>query len=135
MIPTDASQGARDERLRTTLVAVALSGATLALGTLATIGPKAARSVAVGAVLAVGNLWALARVVTALLQNERRRRRGPGGWALLAVAKMLGLFTVVWLLMRYAIAAPIPMLVGFGALPIGIAIGSVVSDRKSVSQP
>ena len=49
---------------------------------------------------------------------------------MLAVVKMLGLVAVVWLLMRHGVASPIPMVVGLGALPIGIAIGSLVSDRS-----
>jgi hypothetical protein len=124
-----------DANLRATLVAVALCGGTLALGTLAVLGPKAALSVAIGAALAVGNLWLLARVVVALLPDERRRPSGVGGWALLGVLKMFGLFAVFWFLMRGAIVVPLAMLLGFGALPIGIAIGSVVSHRSAVPEP
>jgi uncharacterized membrane protein len=46
---------------------------------------------------------------------------------------MFGLVVAVWLLMRYGLVSPVPLLVGFGALPIGIAIGSVVSDRGAPS--
>jgi hypothetical protein len=42
---------------------------------------------------------------------------------------MLALLALAWLLMRHGIVSPLPMLIGFGALPIGIAIGSLVSDR------
>jgi hypothetical protein len=44
---------------------------------------------------------------------------------------MFGLVVAVWLLMRHGVVSPLPMMVGFGALPIGIAIGSLVSDRRS----
>ena len=53
-----------------------------------------------------------------------------GGWAVVAVLKIVGLLALAWLLMRHAIVSPMPKLVGFGALPIGIAIGSLVSDRR-----
>jgi hypothetical protein len=33
--------------------------------------------------------------------------------------------------MRHGVVSPLPMLVGFGSLPIGIAIGSLVSDRSA----
>ena len=101
-----------------------------------------------GLAIATANLWALARVVAALLPTDAptdapaadgtegpRTGRGPGprgfaAWSLLAALKMVGLVALVWLLMRRGVVSPLPMLVGFGALPIGIAIGSLVSDRS-----
>jgi hypothetical protein len=47
---------------------------------------------------------------------------------------MLALLSIVWLLMRHALVAPLPMLVGLLSLPFGIAIGSLVSDRDAVSE-
>jgi hypothetical protein len=44
---------------------------------------------------------------------------------------MFALSASAWLLMRHGIVSPLPMLIGFGALPIGIAIGSLVSDRSA----
>jgi len=129
-----------DARLRTSLAAVAFFGVLLTLGTLATLGPRVAPSVAVGAAIAVANLWALARIVAALLPDGTKHDRGDmrpsgaGAWALLALLKMFALFGIVWLLMRHAMVSPLPLLVGFGALPIGIAIGSIVSDRSAPPQ-
>jgi hypothetical protein len=132
-----AAGGGLDARLRASLAAVLLCGAPLALGAWVMLGPTAAFSVAVGAAIAAGNLWALARIVTALLSGggDHSRPSSTGAWALLALIKMFGLFAIVWLLMRFAAVSPLLMLVGFGALPIGIAIGSVVSDRGERSQP
>jgi hypothetical protein len=48
-----------------------------------------------------------------------------------AALKMVGLVGVVWLLMRHGVVGPVAMMLGFGALPIGIAIGSLVSDRTA----
>jgi hypothetical protein len=129
-----------DARLRASLVAVALTGATFALMALAFVGLSSAVSVAVGAGLATVNLWTLARIVAALLPDEAGGptggTRGASGarpttvaWALLGIVKMFALFAVVWLLMQHEVVSALPMLVGFGALPIGIAIGSIVSDR------
>jgi ATP synthase I chain len=129
------SGGPLDTRLRASLTAVALCGAPLSLGAWAVLGPRAAFSVAIGAAIAVGNLWALARIVTALLagNGDHALPSTAGAWSLLALLKMFGLFAVVWLLMRWAAVSPMAMLVGFGALPIGIAIGSLVSDRGDVA--
>ena len=127
-----------DARLRACLRAVTISAGVLAAAAGALLGATVAVSVAIGGVIAVANLWALARIVLALLPGDAagaqaQQSRGRGGWALVAVAKMLGLVAVVWLLMRHghAFLSPLPLLVGFGALPIGIAIGSLLSDRSS----
>jgi hypothetical protein len=133
MRPTEAEPRPRlDAQLRASLLAVALTGATLAAVTLPLFGFFSAFSVAVGAGLAAGNLWALARIVSALLPAEdgdRAPGRSAGPWVLVGLLKMFGLIAVVWLLMRHGLVSALPMVVGFGALPIGIAIGSLVSDR------
>jgi ATP synthase I chain len=132
-------RGPLDATLRTTLRAVAACGAALALGSLVLLGPSAALSAAIGAALAAGNLWALARIVVAFVPSpapsqaparDGSRPRGAGAWTLVALVKMLALFSVVWLLMRYRAVSPLSMLLGFAALPLGIAIGSIVSDRN-----
>jgi hypothetical protein len=129
-----------DGRLRTSLVAVAAAGASLAAVSLLLFGPRVAFSVAAGSALATANLWALAHIVAALLPHGGDGAAGDGAappegannvaaWAIVGLLKMLGLIVVVWLLMHHGVVAPLPMVVGFGALPIGIAIGSIVSDR------
>jgi ATP synthase I chain len=125
-----------DARMRASLWAVALIGAAMTVGALLVLGPHEAISAGIGAMIAVGNLWVLARIVSALLPPEGKNgppRGGPGAWALVAALKMLGLFGLVGFLMRRELVSPLPMLVGFGALPIGIAIASIVSDTKAAS--
>jgi hypothetical protein len=131
------SGGSLDTRLRASLAAVALCGIPLTLGAWVLLGPRAAFSVATGAAIAAGNLWALARIVTALLagNGDQALPSSAGAWSLLALLKMFGLFAIVWLLMRFAAVSPMAMLVGFGALPMGIAIGSLVSDRGGRTEP
>jgi hypothetical protein len=122
-----------DGRLRTSLRMVLWAAGALALFAFALVDARAGISVAFGGALAAGNLWVLARIVTELLPTDRAGAdaQSRGGWALVAVLKILGLLAAAWLLMRHAIVAPLPMLVGFAALPIGIAIGSLVSDRSA----
>ena len=110
-----------------------MTGAVASAAALPLVGPAAALSVAVGGGVAAANLWALARVVTAFLPVDERaaRAQGHAAWALLGVLKMVGLFVTLGLLMRHGVVAPLPMFVGLAALPIGIAIGSLVSDRAA----
>jgi hypothetical protein len=137
MTPRTEAHARYDARMRVSLGAVALSGGALAFCALAFFGASAAFSVAAGAGLATANLWALARIVTELLPDERAARRAAHGgaatnkapWTIVALLKMFALLGVAWLLMRHGVVSAAPMLVGFGSLPIGIAIGSLVSDR------
>ncbi|HEY1696849.1 MAG TPA: ATP synthase subunit I [Polyangiaceae bacterium] len=119
--------------MRVSIVAVALTGAAFALGAVVVAGPATALSVAIGAAVATANLWALARIIAALLPRTEggAKAQSRAGWGIVAILKVLGLVAVVWLLMRHGIVSPIPMVVGFAALPIGIAIGSLVSDRSA----
>jgi hypothetical protein len=119
--------------MRVAITAVAITGSVEAVAAAAFVGLEAAASVALGAALAVINLWALARIVVALLPDDSATAATQSrvAWAILAAVKMVGLLAVSWLLMRHGVVSPLPMLVGFLALPIGIAIGSLVSDRSA----
>ena len=117
------ANGEGSSSLRASFVSIATCGAAIALAALVFFGRKAALSAAIGTAVAEVNLWALARVVSGLLRADR-----AGLWGSAALLKMLALVVVVGLLMRYAAVAPLPMIVGFGALPMGIAIGTLLSD-------
>jgi hypothetical protein len=119
--------------MRRCLAAVAIAGGVMTVCAFAVADRSSAFSVAVGAGVATGNLWILARIVHALLPRnaEGARAQSRAGWALVASLKMVALIGGVWLLMRHGVVAPISMMLGFGALPIGIAIGSLVSDRNA----
>lgn len=128
-----ALAGQLDARMQTSIACVAVCGAVLALGARLVLDRGTAGSVAVGAAIAVANLWMLARVVAAGLRGVRERR--SIAWAPLAVLKTFALFAGVWILLRYGGIAPIAMTVGLAALPIGIAIGSLVSDIAAPELP
>jgi hypothetical protein len=119
--------------MRRCLAGVAIAGGVLAVVALAVADPRSAFSVAVGGAIATANLWVLARIVHALLPTDAAgaRAQSRAAWGLVAALKMVGLIGVVWLLMRHGVVAPMSMMIGFGALPIGIAIGSLVSDRNA----
>ena len=136
--PPPAAPG-MDPRMRRSIVAVAAVGAAMSLAALLFFGLATAFSVAVGAAIAAGNLWALARIIGSLLPGEgadatAAASQSKAGWGVVAVLKLLGLVAGVWLLMRHGVVSPLPMMVGFGSLPIGIAIGSLVSDRSAPSE-
>jgi hypothetical protein len=119
-----------DPRMCTALAAVAAFGGMFAIGAGSAWGLRTATSVAVGALIALLNLYGLARILSSLVGGHASEgESNPGLMGVLAVVKICGLFGGVWLLMARHLVDPIPLVVGWGALPIGITIGSLVSDK------
>jgi hypothetical protein len=133
MSETTSAPNGMDPRMRAAIVAVAVVGAGFTAFAAFAFSLGTAFSVAVGATIATLNLWILARIMRALMpaEGETAQAGASRGWALAALLKMLGLFAGVWILMSRHLVDPVPLLCGFGALPIGIAIGSIVSDRSA----
>ncbi|MGO8998410.1 MAG: ATP synthase subunit I [Polyangiaceae bacterium] len=118
-----------DPRTRTAILGVAAIGAFFAIGATAGWGARSGVSVFVGALIAVANLYGLARIVGALLGARAEGDAGAGLWGILAVLKVVGLFGGVWLLFASHLVDPMGLVVGWGALPIGVALGSLFSDK------
>jgi hypothetical protein len=119
-----------DARLVTTFVVVGLTGAALTVGAAIGPGEVAAVSVAMGALTALSNLYVLTRIVALVAAPyEDAKTNGAFVWGVIALGKILVLFGGLWFLMTRHMVDPIPLVVGYGSLPIGIAIGAVVSDK------
>jgi hypothetical protein len=102
------------------LVPVAVAGAVLTLLAPFTFStPGSTLGVAIGAVLAFANLWAVAVVVRGFL-------RGQGlSWGPIAALKFGGLLFVVGIVLKNHWAEALPLAVGYAALPLGIVFGQV----------
>ncbi|HKY35591.1 MAG TPA: hypothetical protein VJN18_06625 [Polyangiaceae bacterium] len=117
-----------DHSLRAALWAVALSGAVLTLGAPFVLGKDGVLGVALGSLIAALNLWALARVVRALMN-------GAGlPWVLLGSAKLFVLLALVAVILKLEIAGLIPLAVGYGALPIGSVFSQLGGGRAAWRQ-
>jgi hypothetical protein len=117
--------GRPDVTLVWVLGTVAVAGVLLSLGTLLGYDARFAVGVAIGAALAVANLAVLAWVVRAILRGGRQRRIG----ALVGISKLLALFGGIWLLWSHEPVSPLALIVGYCALPIGIAVGGMLAPR------
>ena len=110
-----------------------------------------------GAAIAVANLLTMRAIVRALIQapdepegakgetargrdagRERRKRPSPEGreavaaaWGIFAAFKILILFGGLWLLLSRELVDPMPLVVGYGVLPLGIAASAVWSSLRS----
>ncbi len=131
----EAAPRGMDPRLRAAMITVVVAAAAFSGVAAYAWSSRAALSVAVGGAIATANLWVLARIVGSLMPAEGEEPRSASNaktaWGVLALLKLTVLFGGVWFLMTNHLVDPIPLVVGFGALPIGIAIGSIVSDRRS----
>jgi len=125
----ESPKRALDPRMRTALVAVATFGAMFAIGAGCGWGMREAWSVAAGVVIAVLNLSRILGALVGARSDEASERDDAGLWGVLAVVKVCGLFGGVWLLMSSHLVDPLPLVVGWGALPVGIALASFVSDK------
>ncbi len=132
--PENGTRGL-DPRMRTALVGVGAFGAMFAIGAGCGWGMREAWSVAAGVVIALLNLYGLARILGAMVGARSGEARDAGLWGLLAVVKVCALFGGVWLLMSSHLVDPVGLVVGWGALPVGIAIASFVSDKTDRRGP
>jgi len=109
----------RDPSLSAAYVCVAASGVMLLVASAVCFGPRPSAGVALGVVLAVSNLWVLERVVRVYLMSE------GGRWALMALVKSTALFATVGLLVKTGAIDVLPLVAGFGALPVGVVLAGL----------
>jgi hypothetical protein len=120
---TDASQ-------RAALWTVGITGALLAVGAVPLAGVRDAAGVAAGACLATLNLWAIGLLVRRLFSES-----APAApWALFAVLKLALLFGAVYLLVFSGVADILAVVVGYGALPLGLVAAQLGAKRPADEQ-
>jgi hypothetical protein len=110
--------------MRAAILSVAVCGAGLAFGGLVFFGAAAAFGVAVGGAIATANLWLFSRIGRAFLTEK-----GRGPWIAIAVVKLVFLFGGVFLLIKNDIVSGIALAVGYGAMPLGITLGTLFGPK------
>ncbi len=121
----ESKNGWLDAGLRAAMIGVAVSAGVFVLGAAFLFDSRAALGVAVGGAFALANLWAFARMADAFL--SRRGKTAP--WTVFALLKLGLLFGGVLMILRSGIAAPLALLVGYGALPVGITFGTLFGPK------
>jgi hypothetical protein len=106
--------------------AAAILGAAFSLAALHLYGTRAALSVLIGAAMGIGNLVAMRTILRNVL-------RGSGGlaWALLAGMKILLLFGALWFVLTRRLVDPMPLVVGYMVMPLGIVGSAIWSSLRS----
>ena len=128
-------------------VGVAAVGGLLSAGSIYFWNVRIFVSVLIGAFVALLNLWALAKIVRSMMPEDEPGEAPPPGrgtheghvangkaggaaFGLLAVIKILGLFGGAFVLWKSGVALPLPTLVGYGALPLGIVFTAVMAPQR-----
>jgi hypothetical protein len=142
--PESPDRPERDD-IKTSVKAASILGAILTLGAFGTHDAKTAMSVALGAAIAVANLLTMRAIVRALIRapeseeegepDEKKDhraagKRGGAAWGVFAVLKIFVLFGGIWILLSKGLVAPIPLVVGYGVLPLGIAAAGLWNGLK-----
>ncbi|MEN9578753.1 MAG: hypothetical protein RJA70_1762 [Pseudomonadota bacterium] len=112
---------------RRALIAVGASGLVMALLLLPVLGIAGALGIAAGALVALVNLYVLARAVQAFLGAGE-----PGAWAVAAVVKLAALLGILYFLLSSRLVEGLPLLIGLGALPIGVVVCQLTATRQTV---
>jgi len=122
---TASSPPGLDPTLVTTVKAVAICGVVMCLGALVGFDARTALGVGLGGVLATLNLTAFILIGRAFL--SQRGRSGP--WAAVGGIKLLVLVAGAWLIIRSGYISGFALAAGYGALPIGITMGSLFAKK------
>jgi hypothetical protein len=139
MMAADPSNAAKDPAepegndapMKAAIVSVAITGAVLALAALASYGARAALGVAVGGAIATVNLLVFARIGQAFVSQ----RGNSAPWAVIAVVKLIALLGGVWLILKSGVISGLALTIGYGALPIGITLGSLFGPKPPETTP
>jgi hypothetical protein len=110
----------RDPNLTAAYVTVCAAGALLFVGAGIAFGVRTMLAVGLGAALAVSNLWVLERLVSAYLKTT------GGRWTAIATVKAALLVAMVALLVKSGAVDILPIIAGFGALPVGIVFSGLL---------
>jgi len=122
-----ATESTEPNGIATAIWSVAIVGVVLTLAAPSLLGGGSRLSVAIGVLLAIGNLWAISRTVRGFLYPAAAR----SPWISLAMLKFAVMFLGVLFLVRGGYAKLLPLVIGYAAMPVGI----VISQLKSAAAP
>ena len=119
-------------------MAIAVIGAILSVNAALFFHARMALSVAFGTALSLANLFALGKVIRAMLPDDEdtevptdtagapRKRGSAAAWGVFAALKMVVLFGLVFVVVDAGWIHLLGFLVGYGALPLGIVTAQLV---------
>ena len=127
-MPSETTSTNDDGNIASALWSVAIVGAVLALGSSLLFGARGIISAAIGAALAVANLWAIAKLVRGFLGNGARR---GASWGPLGMLKLGALFVLLGVILKQGWAEVLPLAFGYAALPLGVVVAQLWSGSPA----
>ncbi len=109
------------------IVAIALLGIAGSVIAGVFLSLRAGLSVAMGASAAAANLWLL----SFLIRHWFQPGASPAPWALITLFKFGGLIALLYVLVASGLAQAVPLILGFGTLPLGIVAGQLGVSRAA----
>jgi hypothetical protein len=113
----------RDPALGTSVKATGVAAILLAVVVAIAVDPWFAIGTLIGGMLAVANLILFIRIVETFIAQSQGGKAVP--WAMLWALKLAGLFLCVFVILRRGDVNALAFVIGYGALPIGIAVSSL----------
>jgi lipopolysaccharide export LptBFGC system permease protein LptF len=113
------------QAMRGAVIAVAVSGAALAVLGFALFNARVGLGVILGGALATANLYVFAKLGDAFLGQKGN----AAPWALIALVKLVFLFGGVWIILKNDFVPGLALAAGYGALPIGITFGFLFGPK------
>ena len=113
------------QAMRGAVIAVAVSGAAIAVLAFALFTARIGVGVALGGALATANLYVFARVGDAFLVQKGNTTP----WAMIAIVKLVFLFGGVWIILKNDYVPGLALAAGYGALPVGITFGFLFGPK------
>lgn len=144
-----------DDNTRDVTRAAKVSAALGVLFTVSALGLydlRTAVGVFIGAAIAVANMLTMRAIIRALVpgsdpvpapedgaakeedtkptetEHKTAGRRGGIAWGIFASIKIVVLFGGIWLLLTRKLVDPMPLVVGYGVLPLGITASSLLGS-------
>lgn len=157
---TKRSEPEERDAARDAALSAAAIGALMSLAALGIYGGRTAMSVGVGALIAVANLVMLSAIIRAIIRppeeqggadadptdpaaaesatddttpprdHKAEGKRGGTAWGVFGLFKILLLFGGIWILLTRGLVDPIPLVVGYGVLPLGIVASGLLANLR-----
>ena len=132
-----------NDAAKVSAICAAVLGGIFAVAAFGVMGGRAGLSVTIGALIAVSNLLVLRAIIRSMVvppegdaaeasEDDHRGngRRGGAAWAIFAVLKIFVLFGGVWMLLARGLVDPIPLVVGYSVLPLGMTGSTLLSALR-----
>lgn len=125
--PDDTVEEAPFKALKPTIVTIASVAAAMTVASAFLAGGRTTIAIAIGGLLATLNFILFIRLVAAFL--DQKGNSAP--WAIVGAVKLVGLFAVVYIILKRGDLPPLGLAMGYGSLPIGISLGTLFKPKPA----